>query len=61
MPTPSRPDRPIAGLERHAARVSGYAGGLFVLLLVGLHVIEPEYDPDLALHQRVRAGPLSAG
>ena len=40
-----RPDRPIAGFERGAAWISCYAGGLFVLLLVGLHVIEPEYDP----------------
>ena len=40
-----RPDRPIAGFERTAAWISCYAGGLFVLLLVGLHVIEPEYDP----------------
>jgi len=40
-----RPDRPIAGFERTAAWISCYAGGLFVLLLVGLHVVEPEYDP----------------
>ena len=40
-----RPDRSIAGFERAAAWISFYAGGLFVLLLVGLHVIEPEYDP----------------
>ena len=45
MHTPSRPERPIAGFERNAARISRYAGGLFALLLVGLHVIEPEYDP----------------
>ncbi|MBV6450186.1 MAG: hypothetical protein MHPDNHAH_00907 [Anaerolineales bacterium] len=37
--------KPVSGFEVNAARVSIISGGLFLLLLVSLHALEPEFDP----------------
>jgi hypothetical protein len=43
--TRQRPDRPVTRLECAAAYAAIAAGALFGILLLGLHVLEPEYDP----------------
>jgi len=45
MPKPLLPDRPVTRFERSAALASFVAGCLFALLLLGLHLVEPEFDP----------------
>ena len=40
-----RPDRPGTRLQRGAALVSITAGGLFTVLLAGLHLVKPELEP----------------
>jgi Protein of unknown function (DUF998) len=45
MTKPLRPDRPISYTDRVAAKVSLVAGATFTVLLLGLHLVEPEYDP----------------
>jgi hypothetical protein len=45
MPKPLLPDRPMTRFERSAALASFVAGCLFALLLLGLHLVEPEFDP----------------
>jgi hypothetical protein len=45
MSKPLLPDRPVARFERGAAAASFAAGCLFALLLLGLHLVEPEFDP----------------
>jgi hypothetical protein len=45
MPKPLLTDRPVTRLEQSAASASFAAGCLFALLLLGLHLMEPEFDP----------------
>jgi hypothetical protein len=45
MPKPLLTDRPVTRFEQSAASASFAAGCLFALLLLGLHLIEPEFDP----------------
>jgi hypothetical protein len=45
MSKPLLPDRPVARFERDAAAASFAAGCLFALLLLSLHLVEPEFDP----------------
>lgn len=45
MPKPLLPDRPVTRVERSAAVASFGASCLFAVLLVGLHLVEPEFDP----------------
>jgi len=37
--------KPVSAFEMNAARISIASGALFLLLLVSLHVLEPEFDP----------------
>jgi Protein of unknown function (DUF998) len=45
MAKPLLSDRPVTQFERSAAMASFGAGCLFAVLLVGLHMVEPEFDP----------------
>jgi uncharacterized membrane protein YkvI len=45
MSRPLRSDRPITRTDRGAAHVAVVAGAAFAVLLLGLHITEPEYDP----------------
>jgi hypothetical protein len=45
IPKPLLPDRSVTRFERSAALASIAAGCLFALLLLGLHLVEPEFDP----------------
>ena len=45
MTKPLRPDRPMSNTDRVAAKVSLVAGATLTVLLLGLHLVEPEYDP----------------
>jgi Protein of unknown function (DUF998) len=45
MAKPLLADRPITSFERSAAVASFVAGCLFAFLLLGLHLVEPEFDP----------------
>ena len=40
-----RPDRPVTRVQRGAALVSLAGGGLFTVLLAGLHLVKPELEP----------------
>jgi len=45
MPKPLKPLIPVPNVAAIAARLSIVTGVLFVLILLSLHIIEPEFDP----------------
>jgi hypothetical protein len=45
MPKPLITTKPVSTVEANAARISIVSGMLFVVLLLSLHLLEPEFDP----------------
>jgi hypothetical protein len=50
--------KPVSSVQTLAARLSITSGGLFVLLLLSLHVLEPEFDPTWRFISEYALGPF---
>jgi hypothetical protein len=50
--------KPVSPVQALAARLSITSGGLFVLLLLSLHVLEPEFDPTWRFISEYALGPF---